>query len=98
MARFEGMKVKVLIGERPELRPCMVYHNNKWCKAFFHCWSSNSGVCGEQDRRGAIVELEDGRLSIVFALGNIRFVDTVPLMSEYCFEEDWKSFIEGEPK
>ena len=97
MAKFSGMKVKLLIGERPEYRPCMVRHEKGEHKGLFHCWSHRSNVVNASPMMGghpggtiaftvAIVELENGSVCEYYP-SSIRFLDTPAVMSQYCFEE-----------
>lgn len=97
MARYEGMKVKLLIGERPENRPCIVRDEKGEHKGLFHCWSHRSDVVDASPMMGghpggtvaftvAIVELKDGSVNS-YRPSSIRFLDTPAAMSQYCFEE-----------
>lgn len=67
-----------------KLRPCHVVGSKSETKALFHCWSFHSDLYnaspmvgghpgGVVARMGAIVEFEDGRVSVVRP-ESIRFV------------------------
>lgn len=99
MAKCKGIKVKLLIGERPEMRPCMIMDmEGKERKAFFHCFTkevcdtiSNITFCSSQRQYlVALVEFENGQLAEV-PPEKVKFLDTKALMSQYCFED-----MEGE--
>lgn len=67
-----------------KLRPCYVVGNDSEAKALFHCWSYHSDIYapsvmigghggGVVARTGAVVELEDGSVTVVRP-ESIRFV------------------------
>lgn len=99
MAKAGELRMKVIIGERPEMRPCMVMDmEGKERKAFFHCFTkevcdtmSHITFCSSQRQYlVALVEFENGQLAEVLP-EKVKFLDTKALMSQYCFED-----MEGE--
>lgn len=109
MATFDGLKVKLMIGEKPEYRPCFyVSPSGNKMKALFHCWHNHQELVdaspfvgghpgGAVSHLYAIIEFENGEVG--YALPErIKFADSKGLFEQFCFEEDEKSFIEGEPK
>lgn len=95
MAKYDGLKMKLLIGERPEMRPCMIRDlEGKERKALFHCFVkeacdtiSHITFCSSQrEYLVALVEFENGQLAEVLP-EKVKFLDTKALMSQYCFED-----------
>ena len=93
------LKVKVIIGEKPEMRPCWVNDGKAEHKALFHCWVHEAyavppsafhevnGLGGQRSYEAALVELEDGRVTEVHPTC-VRFDDTEAAMSEYAWIHD----------
>lgn len=78
-----------------KLRPCYIIGNDSKTKALFHCWSFHSDIYapsvmigghggGVVARTGAIVELEDGSVTVVHP-ESIRFVPGI--FDEYGWED-----------
>lgn len=108
MAKVGDLKMRVIIGERSAMRPCKVLLEKEEQRALFHCFAQEAYVVppsmvmegakgGQRTYEVALVELEDGKV-IEISPTRVRFLDTRQIMNQCCFDEDWKSFIEGESK
>lgn len=86
MAKSDGLKFNVIIGERSEKRPCIVRVKGEDKKALFHCWEHVSKLVDASPMVGghpggtvsgtlAVVEFEDGSVDDVY-LSQIKFLDT----------------------
>lgn len=95
--------MRLMIGESSAMRPCKVRDNEGEHRALFHCWSKEGKIVEPSMMRGGhqggvvnytvgIVELEDGKVCLYFPQ-HIRFLDTDNIMSQYCYDEDFKRFM-----
>lgn len=98
MAKIDDIKIRLLIGERSEMRPCWVKNGGAERKALFHCWEQKSQLVGASAMLGghpsgmvlgmvALVEYEDGTVHEVYPSG-VRFLDTDAIMSQYAWLMD----------
>lgn len=95
MAEYNGMKMRLFIGESPEMRPCWVKDGESERKALFHCWEHRQDLisasvmagghpAGTISRTLAIVEYEDGTVHEVYPY-YIRFIDSEALINQFYF-------------
>ena len=77
-------EIKVKLKPEMELRSCYILGCNKQkTKALFHCWSTlDDGMHGT--KTAAIVELEDGSITLVHPQ-SIKFLSGI--FNEYSWEE-----------
>lgn len=98
MANVGDLEMKVIIGERPEMRPCWINDGEIKRKALFHCWEQKSQLLGASLMLGghpggvvsgmvALVEYEDGTMHEEYPR-DVRFDDTEAVMSEYVWIHD----------
>lgn len=98
MANFGDLKMKVIVGEQPVMRPCLLEVDGKKENVLFHCWTHESEVVAPSITIGghnggvisstlALVEKEDGQM-VKVKPKRVKFLDTQAVMSEYAYFDD----------
>lgn len=97
MAEYNRKKIRLFIGESPEMRPCWVKDGESERKALFHCWEQRKDLisasislgghpAGTISRTLGIVEYEDGTVHEMYP-NHIRFIDSEAIMNQFYFEK-----------